>query len=115
MTSVHHAAYELLRSLEMDTFFGNPGSYELTFLDDFPSDFRYVLALQEGAGLAMADAYAQSTGGPVPVSLHAAAGVGRRLRRRGTPSGMFGGKLARMTGEPGGHCDDLAAVTSSRR
>ena len=74
MTSVHHAAYELLRSLEMDTFFGNPGSYELTFLDDFPSDFRYVLALQEGAGLAMADAYAQSTG---------ATRAGQPPRRRG--------------------------------
>ena len=35
MTSVHDAAYELLRSLGMRTFFGNPGFNELTFLDDF--------------------------------------------------------------------------------
>src|SRR5664279_4041396 len=79
MTSVHDAAYELFRSLGMTTFFGNPGSNELTFLDDFPPDFRYLLALQEGAGLAMADAYAQSTGAPVLVSLHAAAGVGQAM------------------------------------
>jgi hypothetical protein len=75
MRTVHDVTYELLRSLGMTTFFGNPGSNELTFLDDFPEDFRYVLALQEGAGLAMADAYAQATGAPVLISLHAAAGT----------------------------------------
>ncbi len=101
MTSVHDAAYELFRSLGMSTFFGNPGSNELTFLDDFPSDFRYVLALQEGAGLAMADAYAQSTGAPVLVSLHAAAGVGQAMgalvnsQIAGTPLVLISGQQAR--------------------
>ena len=61
MTTVHDASYEVLRSLGMTTFFGNPGSNELNFLDAFPEDFRYVLALQEGAGLAMADSYSQAT------------------------------------------------------
>jgi benzoylformate decarboxylase len=101
MTSVHDAAYELFRSLGMSTFFGNPGSNELTFLDDFPSDFRYVLALQEGAGLAMADAYAQSTGASVLVSLHAAAGVGQAMgalvnsQIAGTPLVLISGQQAR--------------------
>ncbi len=36
MTTVHDAAYEVLRSFGMTTIFGNPGSNELTFLDDFP-------------------------------------------------------------------------------
>ena len=110
MTSVHDAAYELLRSLGMTTFFGNPGSNELTFLDDFPADFRYVLALQEGAGLAMADAYAQSTGAPVLVSLHAAAGVGQAMgalvnsQIAGTPLVLISGQQARslitLEGQP---------------
>jgi benzoylformate decarboxylase len=101
MTSVHDAAYELLRSLGMTTFFGNPGSNELTFLDDFPPDFRYLLALQEGAGLAMADAYAQSTGAPVLVGLHAAAGVGQAMgalvnsQIAGTPLVLMSGQQAR--------------------
>ncbi len=101
MTSVHDAVYELLRSLGMRTFFGNPGSNELTFLDEFPPDFRYVLALQEGAGLAMADAYAQSAGVPVLVSLHAAAGVGQAMgalvnsQIAGTPLVLISGQQAR--------------------
>jgi hypothetical protein len=49
----------------MTTLFGNPGSNELTFLDRLPDDFRYVLALHEGAGLAMAECYSQVTGRPV--------------------------------------------------
>jgi len=79
MSSVHDATYEVLRAFGMTTIFGNPGSNELPFLDELPSDFRYVLALHEGAGLAMADGYAQATGRPVLVSLHAAAGVGQAM------------------------------------
>ena len=79
MATVHDATYEILRSLGMTTIFGNPGSNELPFLDRLPSDFRYVLALHEGAGLAMADGYCQVSGRPVLVSLHAAAGVGQAM------------------------------------
>jgi benzoylformate decarboxylase len=101
MTTVHDAAYEVLRSFGMTTFFGNPGSNELTFLDDFPEDFRYILTLQEGAGVAMADAYSQTTGNPVLVSLHAAAGVGQAMgalvnsQLSGTPLVIMSGQQAR--------------------
>jgi hypothetical protein len=61
------------------TIFGNPRSNELPFLGRMPSDFRYILALQEGAGLAIADGYSQATGLPVLVNLHAAAGVGQAM------------------------------------
>jgi hypothetical protein len=44
------------------TIFGNPGSNELPLLRDFPDDFRYILALQEGAAIAMADGFAKATG-----------------------------------------------------
>jgi benzoylformate decarboxylase len=56
MSTVHDTTYELLRSFGMTTIFGNPGSNELPFLDRLPSDFRYILALHEGAGLARAGA-----------------------------------------------------------
>jgi hypothetical protein len=56
MSTVREATYEVLRSLGMTTIFGNPGSNELPFLDRLPTDFRYIVALHEGAGLAMADA-----------------------------------------------------------
>ena len=62
--SVQEAAYELLRRLGLTTIFGNLGSTELPFLKNFPSDFQYVLALQEASAVAMADAYAQATGKP---------------------------------------------------
>jgi hypothetical protein len=47
MSIVHEATYEVLRSLQMTAIFGNPGSNELPFLERMPSDFRYILALQE--------------------------------------------------------------------
>ena len=46
MSNVREASFELLRRHGMTTMFGNPGSTELPMLHDFPSDFRYVLALQ---------------------------------------------------------------------
>jgi benzoylformate decarboxylase len=48
-------------------------------LSDLPDDFRYVLALQEGAATGMADGYAQATGRPALVNLHAAAGTGNAM------------------------------------
>jgi benzoylformate decarboxylase len=101
MATVHDATYEVLRSLGMTTIFGNPGSNELPFLDRLPSDFRYVLALHEGAGLAMADGYSQVTGRPVLVSLHAAAGVGQAMgtlvnaQVLGTPLVIMSGQQVR--------------------
>ena len=71
---MHQVAYELLRTHGMTTVFGNPGSNELPFLSQFPSDFRYILGLHEGVVLGMADGYAQATGRPVLVSVHSAAG-----------------------------------------
>lgn len=79
MTTVREITHELLRTWGLTTIFGNPGSNELPFLDGFPADFRYVLGLHEGAVLAMADGYAQATGRPAFVNLHAAAGLGNAM------------------------------------
>jgi benzoylformate decarboxylase len=77
--TVHDVTYDLLRSLGLTTVFGNPGSTEQTFLQRFPGDFTYVLALQEASALAMADGFAQSTGKPALVNVHTAAGTGNAM------------------------------------
>jgi benzoylformate decarboxylase len=77
--NVRDAFYEVLRTHGITTIFGNPGSNELPLLRDFPGDFRYILALQEGAALAMADGFALATGKPALVNLHAAAGTGNAM------------------------------------
>src|ERR1700744_6144652 len=78
-STVRSVTYDLLRALGLTTVFGNPGSTEETFLQEFPGDFRYVLALQEASAIAMADAFAQVTRRPALVNLHSSAGVGNAM------------------------------------
>jgi benzoylformate decarboxylase len=77
--TVRDATHALMRSLGMTTVFGNPGSTELPFFRDWPSDLRYVLALQESAAVAMADGYAQASDNAAFVNLHSAVGVGHAM------------------------------------
>ena len=77
--TVRDAVIHLLRGFGCTTMFGNPGSTELPLFRDWPSDFRYVLGLQESVVLGMADGYAQATGNAAVVNLHSAAGVGHAL------------------------------------
>jgi benzoylformate decarboxylase len=63
----------------MTTIFGNPGSTELPFLKDLPEDFTYVLGLQEGVVLAMADGFAQAKRRATFVNLHTAPGLGNAM------------------------------------
>jgi len=79
MTTVREATIVLLRSLGMQTIFGNPGSTELPLFRNFPGDFRYVLGLQESIVLGMADGYAQATRNAALVNLHSSAGTGHAL------------------------------------
>lgn len=79
MTTVHAAAYDLLRSNGLTTIFGNPGSNELPFLDAMPADFRYILGLHEGVVVGMADGFAQASGQAAFVNLHAASGTGNAM------------------------------------
>src|ERR1700759_4659519 len=76
MSSVRQATIDLFRRYGLTTWFGNPGSSELTLLEDFPEDFRYVLGLQEMVPVGMADAYAQVRGRPAVVNVHTAPGTG---------------------------------------
>jgi benzoylformate decarboxylase len=79
MPTVREATFELFRAHGMTTIFGNPGSTELPMLADFPSDFSYVLGLQELVVVGMADGYAQASGKPTHVNLHTAPGVGNAV------------------------------------
>ena len=104
--TVRRAVLDLLRAEGVDVVFGNPGSTELTFLQDWPNDVRYVLGLQEASVIATADGYAQgmladSGGRPAFVNLHSAAGVGHGLGnlftayRNQTPMVVTAGQQAR--------------------
>jgi len=77
--TVRDVTYQLLRKLGLTTVFGNVGSTEETFLKDFPSDFRYVLGLQESSVIGMADGFAQATRQPVLVNVHTGAGTGNAM------------------------------------
>src|SRR5918997_4229151 len=79
MPIVREAVYDMLRERGMTWVFGNPGSTELPFLAEFPSDFRYVLGLQEAVAVGVADGFAQASGRPALVNLHTAPGVGNGM------------------------------------
>jgi benzoylformate decarboxylase len=79
MPTVRQATIDLLRHHGLNTWFGNPGSSELTLLDDFPEDFRYLLGLQEMVPVGMADGFSQVTGRPALVNVHTAPGLGNAM------------------------------------
>ncbi len=79
MPTVREASFDLFRERGMTTMFGNPGSTELPMLADFPSDFRYVLGLQEAVVVGMADGFAQASGCTTVANLHTAPGVGNAM------------------------------------
>jgi len=79
VSTVREVTYQVLRDLEMNLIFGNPGSTELPFLRDMPSDFKYVLALHERTAAGMALGYAMGTGKAAFVNLHSIASAGNGL------------------------------------
>jgi len=99
--TVREAVFQMLRSFGLTTVFGNPGSTELPMFRDFPSDFRYVLGLQESIAVGMADGFAQATRNAGLVNLHSATGVGHALGniftayRNQTPLVITAGQQAR--------------------
>ncbi|HJP69261.1 MAG TPA: benzoylformate decarboxylase [Sphingomicrobium sp.] len=99
--TVREAVLQLLRHFNMHLVFGNPGSTELPLFRDFPSDFRYVLGLQESVVVGMADGYAQASGNAAFVNLHSAAGVGHAMGniftayKNNTPMVITAGQQAR--------------------
>ena len=71
------AMLEMLRAEGVEYIFGNPGTSESPImheLEAFPN-LRYVLVMQEGVAMGMADAYARATGRPSFVNLHIETGL----------------------------------------
>ena len=99
--TVRDAVMRLLADFGATTIFGNPGSTELPMFRDLPSDFRYILGLQESVVVGMADGYAQATGRAALVNLHSSAGLGHAMGnlftayRNGTPLVVTAGQQAR--------------------
>ncbi|WP_067469761.1 thiamine pyrophosphate-binding protein [Actinomadura macra] len=75
------ALLEIIRDEGVTRIFGNPGTTELPLMDALVEapDLEYVLGLQEGSVVAMADGYARASRRPAFVSLHVAAGVANGL------------------------------------
>ena len=75
------AFLSLLRDEGVDRLFGNPGTTELPImhaLGDEP-DMGYVLGLQEGIVVAMADGYARASGRLAACNVHVAPGLGNAM------------------------------------
>ncbi|MGO2082756.1 benzoylformate decarboxylase [Vagococcus sp.] len=79
MTTIRTATFELLRKLNIQTIFGNPGSTEETFLQDFPTDFQYIQTLHESSAVGAADGYAQATKTVGLVNIHTSAGLSNAM------------------------------------
>jgi benzoylformate decarboxylase len=78
-SSVRDATFDVMRRFGMTTIFGNPGSTEIPFLTDLPSDIDFVLGLHEGAVVGIATGYAIARGEPSFVNLHTAPGLGNAI------------------------------------
>ena len=65
----------------VDAVFGNPGTTELPVMEALAArgEPPYYLGLQEIVCLGMADGYAQATGRPAVVNLHASPGLGNAM------------------------------------
>ena len=72
---------ETLKLWGVEYVFGNTGAYEAGFVDalvDF-EDIHYVLGLQEGSVMAMADGYARTSGHTAFVNIHSITGTANAL------------------------------------
>ena len=75
------AFLQMLKQEGVSIMFGNPGTTELPLMDGLAREpgIHYVLALQEAVAIAMADAYAQASGGLAAVNVHVSPGLGNAM------------------------------------
>lgn len=94
-----YAMMEQLLAEGVTHVFGNPGTTEQAFMDalqDHP-DLKYILALQEGIAVGVADGYARASGRPAFVQLHITPGLGNAMGmlynsyRMNTPMVIYAG------------------------
>ena len=72
-----HAVMEMLMAEGVPYIFGNPGTTETPIMDALESypDIKYMLTVQEGVAMGMADAYGRASGSPSFVNLHIETGL----------------------------------------
>src|ERR1051325_4409602 len=75
------AFLQILKQEGVEFMFGNPGTTELPLMDGLARSpgIRYVLALQESVAIAMADGYAQASGGLGAGHVHVSPGLRNAL------------------------------------
>ena len=77
----HTAFLKLLAAEGVTHLFGNPGTTELAIMEAMSkqADIGYVLGLQEGVVVAMADGYARASGRLAAANVHVAPGLGNAM------------------------------------
>ena len=72
-----YAVMEMLRAEGVGYIFGNPGTTETPIMDALESypDIKYMLSVQEGVAMGMADSYGRASGSPSFVNLHIETGL----------------------------------------
>ena len=77
MMTGKQAFMEMLRAEDVKYIFGNPGTSESAIMASLPdyADIQYMLVIQEGVGMGMADGYATASGAPAFVNLHIETGL----------------------------------------
>lgn len=80
-TTGYDAFIALLASEGVEYLFGNPGTTELAIMEAMgaQSAIRYVLGLQEGIVVGMADGYARASGRLAAANVHVAPGLGNAM------------------------------------
>jgi benzoylformate decarboxylase len=80
-TTGYDAFIALLASEGVEYLFGNPGTTELAIMEAIgaQSAIRYVLGLQEGIVVGMADGYARASGRLAAANVHVAPGLGNAM------------------------------------
>ena len=75
------ALMEMLKAEGVEYIFGNPGTSEAPIMDELEShpELKYILVLQEGVAMGMADAYARAIRKPSFVSLHIETGLANSI------------------------------------
>ena len=77
--TVRDAAIDVLRERRLTTLFANPGSTEVPFLTDLPSDLDFVLALHEASVVGIATGWAIAREEPALAILHTTPGFGNAV------------------------------------
>jgi benzoylformate decarboxylase len=79
MPTVRAESYTVLRGLGLTRMFANPGSTEIDFLAQLPTDIEFVLGLHEASVIGMATGHALASGSPALAVLHTTGGFGNAI------------------------------------